>query len=333
MAGPDSTPRIMWTVVLSLLPALLFGFARFGISSVMVVLAAILGCAAAERMFGSRKQSLLDGSCLITGILLGMTLPPGMPMWMAFVGGVFGIGAGKMIFGGLGNNIFNPALLGRAFLQAAFPVAITTFPKGGGSFFTLVGDTFALPLMRPNLGEGGIDVITEATPMGLMKFDQEPTAIWNLFLGSTSGSLGETSAILILLGGLYLAWRNYLNWRIPLAIFTTVFALGSLLWMIGIEAYPASPMFLLGTGGMVLGAMYMATDMVTSPVTNLGAYLFGIGIAIMVVVIRVWGGLSEGMMYAILFMNALVPFINRKTQPRVFGTKRGLKTKKPEATS
>ena len=321
VTGPDSTPRIMWSVVASLAPATLAGFWLFGISAVMVVLAATLGAVVTERSCGHRG-SLMDGSGVITGLLLGLTLPPGFPMWMAFVGGAFAIGAGKLLFGGLGHNVFNPALLGRAFLQAAFPVAITTWPQAGGSFFSLKGDTFALPLMSPKLNnEGGVDVVTEATPLGLMKFEQESTGTMELLLGNTSGSIGETSALLILLGGLYLAWKGYLNWRIPVSIFATVALMGALLWGTGYGAYPGGPWFLLGAGGLMLGAVYMATDMVTSPVTNKGAWVFGAGVGLLVVLIRVWGGLSEGMMHAILLMNTLVPYINRRTQPRVFGTR------------
>ena len=319
--GPDSTPRIMWTVTASLAPATLAGFWLFGISAVMVVLASVLGAVVTERLCG-QKGSLMDGSGVITGLLLGLTLPPGLPMWMAFVGGAFGIGFGKLIFGGLGHNVFNPALLGRAFLQAAFPVAITTWPTTGGGFFTLKGDTFALPLMTPRLNvEGGVDVVTEATPLGLMKFEQQGTELLDLLLGRTTGCVGETSALLILLGGLVLAWRGYLDWRIPTAILATVAAVGCLLWAIDYQAYPGGPLFLLGSGGLMLGAVYMATDMVTSPVTRRGAWIYGVGIGLLVVLIRVWGGLSEGVMYAILLMNTLVPYINRKTQPRVFGTR------------
>ncbi len=319
--GDDSTPRIMWTVVATLVPALAAGFWAFGISSVMVVLAAVAGAAVAERLFG-KSGTLLDGSGMITGLLLGMTLPPGMPMWMAFAGGVFGIGFGKLIFGGLGNNVFNPALLGRAFLQAAFPVAITTWPAAGGSFFALKGDTFCLPLMAPSVNvPGGVDVITEATPLGLMKFEHATTPVLDLFLGRTNGSIGEISALLILLGGLYLAWKGYLNWRIPVAILATVAAFGLVLFATEYARYPGGPLFLLGSGGLMLGAVYMATDMVTSPVTNRGAWIFGAGVGLLIVLIRVWGGLSEGVMYAILLMNMLVPYINKKTQPRVFGTR------------
>ncbi|UCD23044.1 MAG: RnfABCDGE type electron transport complex subunit D, partial [Gemmatimonadota bacterium] len=232
------------------------------------------------------------------------------------LGGVFGIGFGKLIFGGLGQNIFNPALLGRAFLQAAFPVPLTTWPALGGDWWALRGDNFALPLMSPNVP----DALTGATPLGLMKFEQVVTANTDLIMGSIGGSLGETSGIIILICGVYLALRNHLNWRIPISILLTVAVLAGGLHLLDPERYPTA-LFMLFSGGLMLGAVYMATDMVTSPVTNRGCWVFGFGIGFLVVVIRLWGGLPEGVMYAILLMNAMVPFINRATQPRVFGTK------------
>lgn len=314
---PDSTARIMWTVVVSLMPLVGAAFVFFGISALLVIGAAVAGSLLTERLAGGARSTLRDGSAIITGLLLGLILPPGFPMWMAFLGGVVSIGFGKVIFGGLGQNIFNPALVGRAFLQAAFPAAITTWPANGGGLFALRGDTFALPLMSASAP----DIITEATPLGLMKFEREATDALSLFMGNTGGSLGETSALLILLCGGYLAWKRYLEWRIPVSIFVTVSALSGVLWLIDPARY-ASPLFMLLSGGLMLGAVYMATDMVTSPVTKAGAWIFGAGIGGLVVLIRTWGGLPEGVMYAILLMNALVPFINRATRPRVFGTHR-----------
>lgn len=316
LKAPDSTPTIMWSVVGSLAPVVGASVYFFGLSAVLVLGAATLGAMLTERMVG-QPGSLGDGSAAITGILLGLTLPPGFPMWMAFVGGVIAIGLGKHIFGGLGQNVFNPALLGRAFLQAAFPGAITTWPQVGGSWMALRGDNLAMPLMRPDAP----DVITAATPLGLMKFDFIPTEIMDLLIGTTSGSLGETSAALILLGGGYLALKNYLNWRIPAGIFATVAAFGGILYSIDPARFP-TPLFALFSGGLMLGAIYMATDMVTSPLTNAGCWIFAFGIGVLVVLIRTWGGLPEGVMYGILLMNSLVPFINRATQPRVFGTGR-----------
>jgi electron transport complex protein RnfD len=316
LRSSHSTPRIMWNVVGSLLPVLAVGAYYFGPSALLVVAAATLGSVLTERLFGL-KGSTKDGSALITGLLLGLILPPGFPLWMAFLGGVFGVGFGKVIFGGLGQNVFNPALLGRAFLQAAFPIAITTWPVQPANWWSLRGDNFALPLMSPNAP----DVVTGATPLGLMKFEGLSTNTLDLVMGTTGGSIGETAGLLILVCGGYLALRKYLDWRIPLSIFLTVFLFSGGLYLIGPDRFP-NPMFMLFSGGLMLGAMYMATDMVTSPVTRVGSWIFGIGIGLLVVLIRVWGGLPEGVMYAILFMNALVPFINRATQPRVFGQPR-----------
>jgi electron transport complex protein RnfD len=314
----ESTTRIMWSVVLSLLPVTGASIWWFGPSALLVILVSVAGCLLTERLFGGERNSISDGSAMITGLLLGLCLPAGFPLWMAFLGGVFGIGFGKIIFGGLGQNIFNPALLVRAFLQAAFPVAITTWPARTADWWSLRGDNLALPFMSPS----ATDAVTGATPLGNLKFGDDPviTPLLELFLGNTSGSLGETSALLILLGGIYLAIRGHLNWHIPVSILLSVFAFSGLFYALGLS--PFSPLFMLFSGGLMLGAWYMATDMVTSPVTNAGCWIFGVSIGLLVVIIRIWGGLPEGVMYAILLMNALVPFINRATQPRKFGSKK-----------
>ena len=321
LKAPASTPVIMWTVVASMLPIVAAAFFFFGISALLVIGASLLGCLAAEAAFGPR-HTLLDGSAMITGILLGLTLPASLPLWMAFIGGVVSIALGKRIFGGLGYNIFNPALLGRAFMMAAFPLPLTTWPAPIASVWTLAGDNFALPLMSADPAL----MTTAATPLGLAKFEQTHTAALPLFLGTTGGSLGETSAVVILACGAYLAWRGFLNWRTPVSIFASVALLSGVIHLVDAK-YPG-PLFMLFSGGLVLGAVYMATDMVTSPTTNRGRWIFGAGVGALVVVIRLWGGLPEAVMYAILLMNAMVPFINRATQPRVFGTQR-----KPVATS
>jgi electron transport complex protein RnfD len=310
----DSVPVIMWNVVGALVPVIVAAAWFFGVSALLVVTASAIGALATERAFG-KGGTIADGSAVITGLLLGLSLPAGLPLWMAFVGGAFGIGFGKLVWGGLGQNVFNPALVGRAFLQAAFPVAITTWPSLGGSFWSLKGDLFAFPFFHP-----ATDAITSATPLGLLKFEGKTTAVLNLVIGSTGGSAGETAALVILAGGAYLAFRRYLNWRIPTAILLAVALLSTVIHLVD----PRRPdaLFMLFSGGLMLGAVYMATDLVTSPVTNLGRWVFGAGVGVLVVGIRTWGGLPEGVMYAILFMNALVPFINRATQPRVFGTGR-----------
>lgn len=313
--GPASTPMIMWNVVGSLIPLVAAATWFFGPSALLVVSASVVGALMTERVFG-KGGTIADGSAVITGLLLGLTLPAGMPMWMAALGGFVAIGFGKLLFGGLGHNIFNPALLGRAFLQAAFPVAITTWPKYGVSWWTLRGDNFALPFMQAR----GVDAITSATPLGLMKFEHTTTNLRHLVLGTTGGSLGETAGLVILLCGGYLALRGFLNWRIPASILATVAVFAGSLHAIDPARYP-SALFMLFSGGLMLGAVFMATDMVTAPVTNGGRWVFGVGIGLLLMIIRVWGGLPEGVMYAILLMNALVPFINRVTQPRVFGTR------------
>ena len=319
LKAPASTPVIMWTVVFSMLPIVAAAFYFFGISALLVIAASCVGALGAEATLGSR-QTLADGSALITGILLGLTLPASLPLWMAAIGGFVSIALGKRIFGGLGYNIFNPALVGRAFLMAAFPLPLTTWPAPPASIWTLAGDNFALPLMRADPAA----MITAATPLGLAKFEHIHTPVLPLLLGTTGGSLGETPALVILACGAYLAWRGFLNWRTPASIFATVALLSGVIQFV--DPSRPGPLFMLFSGGLVLGAVYMATDMVTSPTTNRGRWIFGAGIGVLVIVIRLWGGLPESVMYAILLMNALVPYINRVTQPRVFGTaRRGLR--------
>jgi electron transport complex protein RnfD len=313
LRGPVSTPVIMWNVVGSLVPIVGAAGYFFGVGALLVIAAATAGAAATEWAFGP-KGSLADGSAVITGLLLGLTLPPGLPLWMAFLGGIVSIAFGKLIFGGLGWNVFNPALVGRAFLQAAFPVAVTTWPAGRGGFWELWPGNLTVPFMSERA-----DVVTGATPLGLMKFEGVSTGVRDLLVGTVSGSAGETSAVIITLCALYLVARNFLNWRIPVAIFLTVAVLSGGLHLVN-PAYPDAA-FMLLSGGLMLGGWFMATDMVTSPVTNKGCWIFGAGIGALVVIIRIWGGLPEGVMYAILFMNALVPFINKATQPKVFGTR------------
>ena len=317
---PVDTPLIMRHVAYSLIPVILAAIYYFGISALMILITCTAGCALTEWLAGGRRplreSSIMDGSAAVTGILLGLTLPPGLPLWMALLGAVAAILIGKTLFGGLGQNVFNPSLTGRAFLQACFPVAITTWAPYGklDTFLQLRGDSFALPFTNP-----GFDALSSATPLARMKFESHPTAVTDLLLGAIPGSLGETSALLILLGGAYLAYRRFLNWRIPIGVFAAVFLLASMLHGIDPRQYPDGAFRLL-SGGLMLGAVYMATDPVTSPVTPLGSWVFAFGIGVLVVVIRQFGGLPEGVMYSILFMNTLTPLIDRFTQPRRYGT-------------
>ncbi len=317
----EDTAFLMWQVNYSLVPILLFSVWHFGLNALLVTAACVAGALIPEwwqnRSLG-RANSLRDGSALITGALLALTLPPSTPLWMAFLGGVVSMAVGKLIFGGIGSNVFNPALVGRAFLQASFPAAMTTWvvPEADSGFLSITGDLFAAPFLKAD-----VDAITSATPLAQMKFDALPTAASDLFLGTTAGSLGETSAIVILLCGAYLAFRRILNWRIPVSIFVTVAAVTAVMHFVDPVRF-ATPEFHLLSGGLMLGAIYMATDPVTSPITQRGCWLFGAGVGILVVVIRVFGGLPEGVMYAILLMNAATPLINRTTQARVYGARK-----------
>ncbi len=317
-----TTPQAMLDVWYALTPTVLAALWFFGVSALLVLTAAIAGAVLTEWVFtpaAKRRLTLGDNSAALTGLLLGLTLPPGLPLWMAFIGGVVAIGLGKIIWGGLGNNLFNPALVGRAFLLGTFPIAMTTWAPaaGPGGFFELSGSILALPFQSPVY-----DAVSAATPLGLMKFEQESTAFLNLLIGNTSGSLGETSGLLLILGGIFLLLRRDLDWRIPAAIFISAALFSTLLFLFDTARFPG-PFFTLFSGGMLLGAIYMATDPVTSPLTPRGTWIFGAGIGLLVVLIRFFGGFPEGMMYAILLMNAATPLIDRYTQPRIFG--RGVK--------
>lgn len=313
-----TTPRAMRDVIYALLPATAASLWFFGLSAVLVLGASIAGAVLAEVLFADNKAratTLRDATGLLTGLLLGLSLPPGLPMWMAFLGGFVAISFGKVIWGGLGHNLFNPALVGRAFLLATFPLAMTTWVSAGndGGFMSVYDSNLALPFMQAK-----IDAVTAATPLGMLKFEQQVTPLANLMFGRIGGSLGETSGVLLLLGGVYLWLRRDLDWRIPVSILLTVMLFSAALSTVDAARYP-SPLFSVFSGGLMLGAIYMATDPVTSPLTPRGAWIFGIGVGVLVMLIRVYGGLPEGVMYAILLMNAVTPLIDRYTQPRVFG--------------
>lgn len=316
----ETTPKIMFFVIYTLIPVFLVSFYYFGLSAVAVTLTAVLSCVFTEWLFNKKDdhfKSIKDGSGILTGLLLALTLPPGFPLWMVFIGGMVAIGMGKAMWGGLGQNVFNPALLGRAFLQAAFPTAITTWSAPDGGYFTFRGTNTALPFFQGTPA----DVMTGATPLSQMKFEQAPTDTIDLMLGGTGGSLGETCGILLLLMGILLVLKKIIKWRIPLAILLTVVVFSGIFWLIDPVAYP-SPGFMVFSGGLLLGTIYMATDPVTTPLTPKGGWIFGIGVGVLVVLIRNWGGLPEGVMYAILLMNASTPLINRFAKTRVYGYKK-----------
>lgn len=317
--------RIMLHVCYALVPVSLYGVYKYGLNTLALLLVSVLSCLLTEHLIsrtitskkhGKAESSLRDYSATITGLLLGLTLPPGFPLWMAAVGGVVSMIVGKWAFGGLGFNLFNPALVGRVFLQAAFPVAITTWhPAFVPDRFTgFIGSVLTLPFLKPVW-----DGVSGATPLGLMKFERQFTEPLSLFLGQTNGAIGEVPIPLVVAGGLYLALRKMLDWRIPVSILVTVAVCSQLFhWADPTRFPPVS--FMLFSGGLMLAALFMATDMVTSPVTPMGILLFGLLIGLLVVIIRLFGGLQEGVGYAIVLANAVSPIFNRLTQPRVYGT-------------
>jgi len=233
-----------------------------------------------------KRITIGDYSAVVTGMLLAFVLPPATPFWVCVVGSIVSIILAKQIFGGMGYNIFNPALLGRAFLMAAFPTILTTWTN---------------PIT--------LDAVTGATPLGLFKFEHQMTGYWNLFIGDVGGSIGETSVIALLIGAAYLFYRKAIDYRTPVAYLATVGAMAAIMHAINPSLY-ATPIFYLLAGGLFLGAFFMATDPVTTPVTKKGRWIFGIGCGVVTMVIRFWGGLPEGVMYAILFMNAFTPLID-----------------------
>ena len=259
-----------------------------------------------------RKPQIWDLSAALTGLLLAMNVPSNLPIWMILVGTLIAIGVGKMSFGGLGQNIFNPALVGRVFMLISFPVAMTSWP---------------VPLKsRMHY----LDAVTGATPLGVIKegvkngekisqlMHNIPSHM-QMFYGIMGGSLGEMAALLLILGGIYLLLRRVITWHIPISILTTVFVFGGILWLINPERYP-DPVFQLLAGGVMLGSIFMATDYVSSPMSPAGKIIYGVSIGLIIIIIREWGAYPEGVSFAILIMNGFVPLIDKYLKPRVFGT-------------
>ena len=322
----NSVERIMFHVVMALLPIAAFSVFQYGLSALALLVAVTATCLITERVFNrmaGTTSTLNDWSATITGLLLALTLPPSFPLWMGAVAGFIAIALGKVLFGGIGFNVLNPALVGRAFVQAAFPVAITTWvPAFAPNRFTeFVPTTFTLPFMTPpGIGDWArhaVDGFTGATPLARWKFENVLATPMDFLSGAVTASAGETSAILILVCGLYLAVRGFMDWRIPAAVLGSA-ALTALVFHLVDGRYP-DPLFVLLSGGLMIGAVFMATDMATSPVTPLGVWIYGALIGVVTVMIRYFGGLTEGVMYAILIGNALAPLIDQVTQPRVFG--------------
>jgi H+/Na+-translocating ferredoxin:NAD+ oxidoreductase subunit D len=294
-----STVQAMWLVVIALIPSVITAVLFFGFYQLVVILVSIgfaVGTEVTIKTIRKRKVTIKDGSALITGLLLGLILPPNFSLTSTALGAIISIAVGKEVFGGIGFNIFNPALVGRAFLQATFPVPMTTWTQ---SNFT-------------------IDGVSTATPLSAFKFDSIITDSQSLFLGNVGGSIGETSAIAALFGGIFLILIGVVNWRVPVATVIGIILFAGIFWLIDASSYP-TPIFHLFAGGFLFGAFFMATDWVTSPLTPKGMWIYGLGISFVLILIRLFGGLPEGVMYSILLMNAFVPLINKYTQPKTFG--------------
>ena len=337
LRGPRTVERIMRQVVVSLLPVCAFFIYQYGISA-LASLAVVTGtCLWTERVFvrtGTQSGHIGDWSAVITGLLLALTLPPGFPLWMGAVSGFVAIALGKALFGGIGFNVFNPALVGRAFVQAAFPTAIASYTPSflAGRATEFIPSSLALPLMKPAdtaawLHAMNLDALAGATPLAKWKFDGVVAGAGEL-LTSLSGHMAVgPSPLLILVCGAYLAARRYMDWRIPTAILGSAAMTAWILFGIDPVRYP-NPFFMLFSGGLVLGAVYMATDMATSPVTPRGRWVYGALIGLLTVVIRYYSGLPEGVMYAILLGNAATPLIERITQPVPFGKSASKKSRR-----
>lgn len=333
--GPRSVEQIMANVVYSLLPVCAFFVYQYGISAAASILVVTASCLLAERAFvrtGTQAGSLSDFSATITGLLLALTLPPGFPLWMGAVAGVSAIALGKALFGGIGFNVFNPALVGRAFVQAAFPAAIATYTPSflPGRFTQFIPSSLAWPLMAPAdtaawLKAMQFDALASATPLAKWKFEGTLTAAGDLLTSLAGHMAVGPSPVLILACGAYLALRRFMDWRIPAAVLGSAGLTAWLIFALGGTKYP-DPFFMLFSGGLILGAVYMATDMATSPVTPRGVWIYGALIGVVTVMIRYFGGLTEGVMYAILIGNALAPLIDQVCQPRVFGAVKGKKS-------
>ena len=306
-----TTEKAMREVVLALLPAAAAGIWFFGYRAILVMLASIAGALAAEVLcLKIRKRPITDGSAAVTGLLLALCLPPGIPLWTAFLGGVFAIVIGKQVFGGLGQNIFNPALIGRALLLASFPNQMASWMPARGAG------------LAQATGAMGIDAITSATPMVFLKegaMHQLPSLL-DSALGQISGSIGETSVVALLIGGAFLIVRKHIDWKIPVLYLGTLMGI-SLIYTAVMGYGLLFPLYQLCSGGLMLGAFYMATDWVTSPVTKKGRLVYGLGLGLMTCLIRFFGGLAEGVCYSILIMNALTPLIDRYMRGKIFGVK------------
>jgi len=303
----ESTKKIMWRVNLALVPALLVAIAYFGMNALLVSLVSVAACVLfqwlIEKFIMKMPTSVCDGSAVVTGLLLAFNVPATCDMiWIVIIGALVAIGIGKMTFGGLGKNPFNPALVGRVFMLISFPVQMTTWPVPAAKAFSF-----------------SADAVTGATPLGMLKEGgaEALPQVWDMLIGHMGGSLGEVSALAILIGAIYLLIRKIITWHIPVAFIGTAVIFSGILWLIDPTTY-IDPLTTILTGGIMLGACFMATDMVTSPMAKSGQLIFGFGCGLLTIIIRNWGSYPEGVSFAILLMNAVTPLINRGFKPKRF---------------
>lgn len=314
--GKDSVERNMYGVIIALVPALLVSFLYFGIGSAVVCASSVAACVffewAITKYMLKRQPTITDGSAILTGLLLGFNLPSNLPVWIVIIGALVAIGVGKMTFGGLGCNPFNPALVGRCFLLASFPAQMTSWPVAGQLLSYVDANTEATPLsiMKVAIKTGDASVL-EQLPSSLSLL------LGNPGLNNGAGTIGEVCALALLIGFVYMLCRKIITWHTPVSILATVFVFSGLLHLS--NPIYANPVATLLSGGLMLGAIFMATDYVTSPMTHKGQLIYGVAIGFLTVVIRNWGSYPEGMSFAILIMNALTPLINTYVKPKRFG--------------
>lgn len=307
-----STEKCMYNVLIALIPAFLISLYYFGVGALIITLTAVLSCVVFEyliqRYLIKGPSTIANGSAILTGVLLAFNLPSNLPLWIVVIGSLFAIGVGKMAFGGLGNNIFNPALAGRIFLLISFPQQMTTWPQPKVLNTSLDGETGATIL----------NTLKQGSHQDIINID-----IVDKIIGNAGGSFGEVSAIALFIGFVYLLWRKVITWHIPVSIILTVFIFSFLISMgDGVKYAVIFSELQVLSGGLLLGAIFMATDYVTSPMTRSGMLLYGIMIGLITVVIRVWGSYPEGMSFAIFIMNGFTPLINKYMKPKRFGEKR-----------
>ncbi|MBR6813137.1 MAG: RnfABCDGE type electron transport complex subunit D [Tidjanibacter sp.] len=305
--GPNKTQRLMLDVLIALVPALVVSTVVYGLRVLALTLFSVCCCLLFEwfiqRYMLRGKLTINNLSAVVTGVLMAFNLPVNIPLWMVAIGALVAIGVAKMTFGGLGKNIFNPALVGRVFMLIAFPVAMTTFPEAADAI------SGATPLTMAK------EALKNGVPVAEV---MQNVSIKDMFIGVESGSIGEISAVALLLGGLYLLWRRVITWHIPVAVLGSMGIFSLITWLIAPEAY-MSPLFHLMGGGAMLGAWFMATDYVTSPMTPKGSIIFGVGVGVITMLVRLWGAYPEGMSFAILIMNSVVPLLDKYILPKRFG--------------